>query len=188
MGTISKVPVAWNGSPVVGGGFSVLYCTENGEHALMAAFRAMMSTAASAFPSELQWTFSASGVTIDETSGDVDGDWVDATPVSALNAGGSGTWVNGVGTRVKWTTGAVYEGRHVVGSTFLVPLLANAYEGAGNIQSTYLATLSGAINTFVGAAGLRVYSRPRTGVDGLSFAVNGFSLPDKVSWLRGRRT
>lgn len=165
-----------------------MYCTEGGEHALMAAFRAMMVTASTAFPSELQWTFPTSGVTINEATGDVDGDWADGTPVGALTAGGSGTWVNGVGTRVKWTTGAVFDGRHVVGSTFLVPLLASAYEGAGNIQAAYLSTLSGAANTFVGAAGLRIWARPRGLTAGQSFAVNGYSLPDKVSWLRGRRT
>lgn len=188
MGTISRVPIAWNGSPVVGGGYSVLHCTVNGEHDLMAAFRAMFNTAAAAFPDQLQLTFPTSGVTIDETTGDVNGDWVDASPVTAVNGSAGVTWVNGVGVRIKWTTGAVYDGRHVVGSTFMVPLFASAYEGAGNIIGSTITLLSGAANTFVAAAGLRVYSRPRPGVNGLSFAVNGYNVPDKVSWLRGRRT
>lgn len=188
MGTISRVPIVWSGSPVVGGGFSVLHCTVNNEHDLMAAFRAMMVSVSTAFPTELQITFPTAGQTIDETSGEVNGDWVDGTPVAATGGGTSQAWANGVGLRIKWTTGAVYEGRQVVGSTFMVPLILNAYEGAGNITSSFLSTFSGAATTFVAAAGLRIYSRPRPGVDGLSFAVNGTNVPDRVSWLRGRRT
>lgn len=188
MGTISRVPIAWNGSPVVGGGVSVLHCTVNGEHDLMAAFRVMVASLATAFPVELQWSFPTAGLTIDETSGDVNGDWTDDTPVAPVAGATSQTWANGVGLRVKWTTGAVYAGRHVTGSTFFVPLIVGTYEGAGNLTGATISTFSAAATTFVAAAGLRIYSRPRLGVVGLSFAVNGTNVPDRVSWLRGRRT
>lgn len=188
MAVISKVPVAWNGSAVVGTGYSVLYCMAGDEHALMTAFRALLSTCANSFPNQLQWTFPTSGVQLNDTNGTVVGDWADGSPVSSLTGGAVTTWVNGVGLRIKWSTGGVHDGEFVTGSTFMVPLIAAAYEGAGNIDSGTLSTMTGALTTFVATATLVIWARPKPGVDGAAIAVSGFNLPDRVSWLRSRRT
>lgn len=188
MATASRVLVAWNGAPVVGGGVSVLHCTPGDEHALMSAFRTFFSTMAGAFPAGLQWTFPPAGVTINEDDGSVNGSWSDSSPLAALPATGPVTWANGVGLRIKWTTNFTFQGRQVVGSTFMVPLIISAYEGAGNILDGSITSFTTAATTLVAADVLRVYARPRAGVDGVSFPVFGTTVPDRVSWLRGRRT
>lgn len=188
MATISRVIVAWNGSPVVGGGVSVLHCNEGDEHGLMSAFKTMLTTVQGAFPTSLQWTFPPAGVTIDEASGHVNGSWTDATPVTPLAGISAVTWANGVGIRIKWTTAFVFEGNHVVGSTFMVPVITSNYEGAGNIVDSAITLFQGAATTLATASLLRVYCRPRPGINGDSFPVSGAVVPDRVSWLRGRRT
>ena len=154
----------------------------------MAAFRAMCVSFGGSFPSLLQWSFPTAGATIDVESGDLNGGWIDSSPVASVAGLAADTWANGVGTRVKWTTGAVHNGHVVVGSTFLVPLRLAAYEGSGNIGSTYLTQLQGAVTTFAANAQLRIYARKTVDTLGASYAVNAGTVPDRVSWLRGRRT
>lgn len=188
MSELSRVPVAWSGAGVVGGGFSVLHCTVNDEHALMSAFRTFLNAINGNFPTSVSWSFPTSGPIITQEDGELADAWVDPVPVLGAGGASANTWVNGVGLRVKWTTGSFYNGRAVVGSTFLVPLQVLAYEGSNNIVDANRAAILAAATTFVAAAGLRIYSKPREGVLGQSFAVNGCEVPDRVSWLRGRRT
>jgi len=165
-----------------------MHCAPGDEHALMAAFRTFLSSSIAMFPTGLQWTFPPAGVKIDELTGDVTGAWTDGSPVSALSATAAGTWANGVGIRVKWTTGVVHGGHHVSGSTFLVPILTGNYEGAGNILDVAINGVQTAATTMVGAGVLQVWSRPSGGTPGFGFPVTGAVVPDRVSWLRGRRT
>lgn len=172
---------------------SVLHCTPGNEHALMTAFRVFLDTCKTSFPTGLQWSFPTGGVVIEEETGDVVSSWSDGTPVAALAAAGASTWANGVGVRVKWRTNFTFQGRKVVGSTFLVPLVVGVYEGAGNITDATISFFNVAIATFVATDTLRVYARPRpiaggTIADGVSFPVFSGECPDRVSWLRGRRT
>lgn len=173
---------------MVGGGVSVLHCTVGGEHDLMSAFRAFLNTIVNMFPSGLQWSFPPAGQVLTQENGEVADTWVDSSPVSPLTGGSVATFTNGVGIRVKWVTAAIHDGEHVVGSTFLVPITVLNYEGAGNISDASISAVQAAATTFVAAAGLRIYARPKPGVDGASYAVNGAVVPDKVTWLRGRRT
>mgnify|MGYP003585719623 CR=1 FL=1 len=188
MSQVPRVATVWSGTPVVGGGVSVMYCTVGGEGSLQSAYRTFLDSIKTLMPSSLQWTFPGAGPIINQESGHLESAWSNGTPPAALAGTNAGQWANGVGVRIKWTTGAFYGGRAVVGSTFIVPLVINAYEGAGNITSAYLTSLQSAATTFVAAAGLRVYCKPRTGLVGQSFAVNGAIVPDAVSWLQGRRT
>lgn len=188
MSQISRVVTQWTGSPVVGGGVTVMHCTVGGEHGLMSAYRSFLDTIKASFPTGLQWTFPPAGPIITQENGELADAWVDGSPVAPLAPTALGTWVNGVGIRVKWTTGAFYGGRAVVGSTFLLPVLSGSFEGAGNILNGTISDVQTAATTFVAAAGLRIYCRPRPGLVGQSFAVNGAVVPDQVSWLRGRRT
>lgn len=188
MPTLSKVLVSWSGSAVVGGGVSVFYCNEGDEATTVAALHTFYNAIRSAFPNTLQWTFPTSGDTLDELSGTKVGAWSGAGAV-AVTGDGSGTYANGVGCRVIWPTIGVIGGRSVVGSTFLAPLVIGTYEGSGNIQSATLSFLvPAAVALGTTANGIRVYSRKSVDHGGISFPVLTGDVPDKVSWLRSRRT
>lgn len=187
MSQVSRVVTTWTGTPVIGGGATVMHCTVGDEHALMTAFRAMLDSIKASFPTGIQWTWPSAGTILTQENGELSGSWSDSSPPAALSSTGGALYAAGVGARVKWTTGAYYHGHQVVGSTFLVPITTANYEGAGNIDGTVLALWNSAVATFVAAAGLRIYSRPSSEGDGQSFAVNGGSVPDYVSWIRSRR-
>lgn len=173
---------------MIGSGVSVVYSAVGDEHALMNAFRTFFVAVTGNFPSSLTWSFPTAGSVIDESNGVLQSSWTDSSPVASTGGSSANTWVNGVGTRVKWTTGAFHGGRRIVGSTFMVPLQINAYEGNGNIVGTNLAQFQSAGNALAASGYLLVWSKPRTGLTGAAVPVTGCEVPDKVSWLRGRRT
>lgn len=188
MVAVSEVPITWEGTPVVGGGVSVLHCAFGDEHDLMTGFRAMLNTIKASFPTGIQWTFPGGGAVLNEANGDLDSAWVDPSPPAALAATGGLLYAPGVGARIKWDTGAFHNSHRVVGSTFLVPVTTANFEGAGAIDNTVLALWQGAVNTFVALGKLTIWSRPKPDSVGAQFTVASGQVPDAVSWLRGRRT
>ena len=188
MTQLSRVPITWSGGPVVGGGFTVLHCSVGDEHSLMTAFRTFLNGVTGNFPTTLTWSFPPAGPIINQETGELEGSWSDGAAPASLSGLSANTWVNGVGLRVKWTTGFFHNGHQIVGASFMVPLQINAYEGSGNIVATNLTQFQTAGNTFAGTLALRIWSRGRTTGDGVSAPVSGCVVPDKVSWLRGRRT
>lgn len=188
MAAISELVVTWAGSPVVGGGVSVFYCSQGDEATALAALRTFYSAVNNYLPSGLQWTFPGSGDVLSEVTGGLEGAWSAAAP-APVTAIGSGTWANGVGLRIKWRTNGFKNGRRVTGATFMVPLVLTSYEGAGNIIGTTITafqTPATALATTVN--GIRIWSRPdelHTG--GIAYPTVGAIVPDLVSWLRSRR-
>lgn len=188
MPTCSRVVIAWSGQAVVGGGVSVLHCAVGDEHALMTDFRAFLNTTTGNFPNQLTASFPSAGTTINEADGQTNGAWSDPSPPASITGASANTWANGVGLRVKWTSSTFHNGHRIVGATFMVPLQINAYEGAGNIVTVNLGQFQTAGNTLVAAGHLRIYSRDTGLHDGVSVQALGCDVPDRVSWLRGRRT
>ena len=96
----------------------------------------------------------------------------------------------GVGARVEWITGVVFNGRRVRGRTFLVPLAKSRFEGPGMLTSGCVSVLQAAASALVSATDLRIWSRPSgaPGALGGSALVSAAVVPDQVSWLRSRRT
>lgn len=188
MPTLSVIPVAWTGAPVVGPSFSVLHCAAGDESGAVTAFRAFFNGVASTLATGVQITFPTAGQTIDELSGQVNGVWTVGS-VAAVSGSGGAAFTNGVGLRVKWLTIGITNGRKVTGSTFLVPISNPNFEGAGNITAAALSVVSGAAATLAGTPNaLRIYSRPAPGHGGISYPTVGSNVPDQVSWLRSRRT
>lgn len=188
MPTLSRVIFGWAGAPVVGPSASVFHCNAGDEATLIAAVNTFFNAVRGQFPTGITWSAPVSGETIDELSGHVNGAW-SAGASGPVTSNGANTWANGVGVRVQWPTIGIVGGRHVVGATFLVPMMTSSYEGAGNITAAVLSTL----NTAVVALGttpnaLRIYSRPAPGRGGSSYPTLTGQVPDKVSWLRSRRT
>src|SRR4029453_3534249 len=82
--------------------------------------------------------------------------------------GGAGTHVvQGAGGRVVWNTNGIFKGRRVRGSTFMVPLVADYWEGANAISSVATGNWATAAAALIAAVPtLAVWSRPSGGVAG----------------------
>lgn len=116
------------------------------------------------------------------------------TPPSPLTMTG-GSYAAGVGSRLRWATDGIKNGRRVVGTTFVVPLTVANYESNGTLianavlgQTNAGSTLLGSLNAI--GTPLAIWSRPTTqgGSDGALHPVTGVSVPDRVSWLSTRRS
>jgi hypothetical protein len=200
MGTLlSRVRVGWTGPAVVGPGVSTFYTSSAAGTALATGLYTFFQNVTSAFPNlAITWDIPNHGEVIDDATGELAGSWTGGTARSSIAASPNATWVSGVGARMVWTTGAVTRGRAVRGSTFLVPLQTSAYESAGMIVGSFL-TLFNAQAALLIAADPQfcVWERPvfdRSGPvpvrthDGGHAAITSGAVPDRVSWLRSRRT
>jgi hypothetical protein len=79
----------------------------------------------------------------------------------------------------------------VRGTTFVVPIMAASYQSDGTIDNGVVTAVQSAAQTLgvTGANPLVIYSRPSTAHPvGQQQTVTGATVPDKVSWLRSRRT
>lgn len=186
---LNRLRIRWEGEGVVGPGLTTLYGTGFVAATLPSAAASLFTTLASRFPSGLKWVVPDGGDVIDEATGSLIGAW-GTTSETTINAAGSTTFAQGVGLRAVWDTGTIRGGRRVRGSTFFCPLLTTQYENDGTISSTTLTAFEGAAGAYLSALGgeARVWSRPRTGLAGAGVEVTGVTIPDKVSWLRSRRT
>jgi hypothetical protein len=156
-----------------------------GADELEAFFLAIQGTV----PLGVQWSIPSSGDLMESTTGDLVGTWSDPGTGGTVTSNGPAGFTNGVGTRIVWGTSGLFGGRRVRGSTFIVPLTVGAYEGAGNITSTVMGTLQTAANALVGTATpWVVWSRPTPTLTGEVNEITSASVPDRVSWLRTRRT
>lgn len=188
MANLARVRVEWTGTPVVGSGVSTFYFDEaaTGYPADLSTF---FDTIKGRIPIGVTIRIPSNGDLIDVASGELTGTWSEAGG-SVVVCSGTGNYAAGVGARSKWRTSGIKNGRRVVGSTFLCPLTTGAYDSDGTILAAVLSTLSGATTALVTAVGtdMKIYSRPVAGSGGQASTVVSGEVPDKVSWLRSRRT
>lgn len=185
---LARMRVTWTGSTVVGGGVSTFYSTvpTSGFKTAVAAF---FTAVAGLVPTTCTWTIPSSGDTINDDSGDLSGTWSEAGADSTVVSTLAGAYPNGVGARVVWRTSGIRGGRRVTGSTFIVPLASGSFQADGTLTDANVTTIKNAATTLLGAVPLRIFSKPHPGTDdGLSSPVISVTVPDKVTWLRSRRT
>lgn len=188
MPNLSVLVFTWTGPPVVGPGATVLHCQEGDENATITAANTFFNAVKGLMPAGITISAPVSGNVLDELSGHVVGSWSAGASGPTVTTGFN-IFVNGVGLRVKWPTIGIVGGRRVVGSTFLVPLSTESYEGAGNLTAATLTTARAAAVAFgTSASAPRIYSRPTSSHGGISFPTLTGDVPDLVSWLRSRRT
>lgn len=186
MATIERYRVAWTGftgSP----GVSTFYYFGSIDPA--SALRTMFNAIGVYLPISVRLSFPTSGDTIDDTTGKVNGTF-SASSVSDVVGQDAGVFAAPVGALLRWRTGTVINGRKVRGETFIVPLVASAFQTDGSLGSTPLAALQAAVTTYVGtAAGLAqvIYRRPGSVGGAGHVAVTGGTVPDKAVVLRSRR-
>jgi hypothetical protein len=175
---------------VTGGGVSTFYTEGDPLQLQLAAKTFFAGTLLSAVPVGTTFTVPASGETLDSANGSLTGGWAAGTAQTTSATGSSG-FAGGVGTRVVWETGQVVGGRRVRGSTYLVPLIVSMYDTDGTIVNSVRANLETAAQAMIVALGddMVVWSRNTSGQsDGAISTISSARVPDKVSWLRSRRT
>lgn len=167
---------------------TVLYTSAFGGD-LAAGFKNLIDAWEGWLPSGLTVSYPTTGDILDSATGTLTGVWT-GDPLTASAVGGPANHAQGVGTRIKWETGIVHDGRKVSGSTYMVPLCSNVYDTDGTLATGALSGMLAAAQTF--QSGLDgefgIWTRPKGGAGGVFSTVKAASVPDKVSWLRSRRT
>lgn len=198
MATLARVKVGIVGAGAIGGGSSTFYTSSSDPAVFHAALRVFWLACATHIAAGSTITFAGAGDTIDEATGEINGSWSGTPPANIITAGSS-NWAAGVGCRVVWTTAGITRGRRVKGSTYVVPLGGNLYDGTGSIADGARSAIdaAAAVLRASDSGSMRIYTRPTTvekppgtftDYVGKSQAVTGSTVPDVVSWLRSRRT
>lgn len=173
---------------MTGPGVSTLYFEEGGS-GFAAATRGLFDTFKTYIPAGATITVEGGGEIINPATGDLVGTWTEAG-VAPVVGGATGVYTQGVGMRVVWKTAGVAGNRRVQGSTFMVPVAATLLDLEGTWSTTGLTLLATAATSVVTASTnvLSVWSRPAPGRAGSAFPVTEAVIPDRVTWLRSRRT
>lgn len=188
MPNVFRMRIPWTGPAVTGPSVTTLYAdpTVTGFSAAVVDF---FTTLAPLLPVGVSITVPGEGDQLDVATGELSGVWSDGGGGTVVG-GFSQFWAQGVGARIVWNTAGISGGRRVRGSTFIVPLTVNSYDGAGGLMAGTVTTLTSAADGFILGMGgaFVVYSRPKPTEAGALWPVSSRTIPDAVSWLRSRRT
>lgn len=189
MATVKRMRVDLTGSPVVGASVMTLYMTGTTAAGWPAAVKTWLTGLVASVPSGLNFVVPNSGDELDAATGSLTGVWTAAGGGTVTGTGG-GSFVLGTGFRVVWNTAGIVNGRRVRGSTFIVPIASGNFTGSGALDDTFVANQQAAANTLLTSAppNMVVWSRPTATRLGSAIAITSASVPDKVSWLRSRRS
>lgn len=186
MPNIARIPVVWTGLTALPG-VSVFYWDFSTASDVSELF-SFFDTIKNRFPTGLSWQIPGSGDEIDDATGALNGSWLATGSGTVTATGGTSSYAAGVGARVRWRTSGIFNGRRVVGSTFLAPLLGSAFDTDGTITSAVLSDLQGAADTLAANGGVVIWSRPSPGgSNGESNPVVSAQVPDRATALRSRR-
>lgn len=179
---LKRVRVAWTGW--VGGPGVSTFLFETEQAPPLADLRTMFAAWAPIIPSGITLTIEPTGQVISSTTGKGVSAWA-ATAPTPIGCTGTGGYAAPAGAYVSWRTGAFINGREVRGKTFIVPLVAGAYDAAGTILDQNRTVVENAAKTFIAAGGstMRVFSRRDFGVANVTDA----KVPDKVVIMTSRR-
>lgn len=118
-------------------------------------------------------------------------------PTPQAGTAAAGPFAGGSGACVTWKTGSIYNGRRVIGRTFLVPLF-NCFDSDGTLNSTAITAITTAATGLIGASGAELAVWAKTFVQqgdppkpvqigGQAFPVTSHVVKDMASQLRSRR-
>lgn len=185
MPDIVRVRVEWNGLTGLPGISTFYVGTTDADISELVAFYTAIK---GLWTTGLTWTIPNTGDVLDVASGALTGTHIFTGGGSVVSSGGTGAYAAGVGARVRWLTGAVKNGRRVVGTTFLTHMKTTEFDSSGTINGTTLTTLQTAAAALVASGSpWQVYSRPVNGAGGTAHAFNAATVPDKVAWLTTRK-
>lgn len=189
MAQMQRLRVSWSGPGVTGPGLSTFYTSTAGPLGIADDVLAFFQGQALAFPTNLTITVPSGGDLIEDTTGGLAGTWNEPGTGGTFTGTGTGDYPQGVGMQIRWRTGGIVAGRRVVGSTFICPIMSAIFAADGTIDNVTVASVQAAGTALIAAhPDLRIWSRPKGPRVGSSHAVETAVVPDRVSWLRSRRT
>lgn len=158
---MNEILINWNVTNTRGG-TSVLY-TEAGT-GVVATQRAQIafffSDTARLFANTTTATVATQGRVIEDTTGQLIGDWSDSSPVTMQGTGTNPPVQNSSQALMRLNTGLISEGRRIKGRWFLPGFSAATSEG-GELNGDAQDELASAAGGMVANGGLLVWSRPR---------------------------
>lgn len=189
MTTLARARVVWGGSAIDGAGVSTFYSVGAGS-GLAAALEDFFASISDGFPPSVNWQIPASGDLIDDNTGSITGGWSGGPGTTVVGDSTSNLYVRGVGLRLVWQTDGITSGRRVKGTTYMVPVVKEVYDTDGTISTTAIEAYTTNAQAFLTAmAGdLVILTRLTPAHSGTSHEVTGVQVPDKVAWLRTRKT
>lgn len=201
MATVYKVRAVWSGFQGAPGYTNLCFsdlATDAARNAAGAAVKALFTGIASNLATTWSITVQPEVTEWDVATGQLTGASAMTTPptpqvgstVATAYAGGSGACIT-------WKTGAIFNGRRVVGRSFMVPLLA-AFDVDGTIGAATLAALQSSANAYVAATGAdacvwaKQFTKPTDGttpvqIGGTVASITSATIKDMASQLRSRR-
>lgn len=186
--TLARVRCSWQnwpGSP----GVSTFYLDPAPSQASIDSIRSFFNAFQSILPAGLTINVPNSGDEIEETTGALSGVWSVPTVPLATTGTGAGAYAGNAGAVVHWLTEGIAGKRRIRGRTFLVPLIASAFDATGAISTSTLSTISNAATSLVAANPglLNVWVRPIPGRTGLQHSISQVRVPRLAVSLRSRR-
>lgn len=165
---------------------------------LIAPLRAFFLSLVTAIPEDVSIQVESAGDAIEDTTGDLTGDWSD-TPVLPVDGTVTGPYAAPAGMLVDWLTGTILDGHRVKGRTFIVPSVS--FDTDGSVLDATRTAFQANADTFIAAASgnLAVWHRPRaakaaegthkaiTAHAGGHAVVTSAKWSDQVVVLRSRR-
>lgn len=193
-----RLRVPLTGAGLAGPGVTTFYALDTSP-GFPAAVHSLLAAFAGSMPNNVSWDVPNGGDVIDPATGEIGETWTDGTVPARITGSGSGPFSMGVGGQVRWRTSGVVGRRRVVGSTFIVPLSGGAYQADGTLLDTVVSAWNTACANYVTAAPYAlVWSRPKAAQPlhvpplparaGTTHLIGSGYAPDRVSWLRSRRT
>lgn len=188
MATIARVRAIWSGTGVVGEGVSTFYF-DQADSGFISAVHGAMTGWRTVITNNVTIQVENSGDLLDDATGALAGTYTEAA-VAPVVCTGTSSYAAGVGARVRWRTSGIVNGRRQIGSTFVVPLGTGFYDGDGTLTGTAITALNLGITNMLtpGTCQPLIWHRPSGGSGGSSAPVISGDVPDRVSWLRSRRT
>lgn len=184
---MKRIKVEWTGTGVEGPGLSVMHFQDLlTPSSVTSRVNAFFAVAGIFLPVGTTVRVPNGGDVIDPTTGELTGTW-GSSGATEHEGDTEGAYAGGVGLRCVWQTGAIRGGRRVRGSTFICPIGAVCYDVDGTLTTATVDAMQTAASNLAGV-GMAVWSRPRPGLAGAEVQVSSALVPDKVSWLRSRRT
>lgn len=186
---MDQVQVSWSGASM-GTGLSVFYFQTGTAATHLPALHDFFAQYAGAAPAGLSIRVPGSGLQMG-LDGKVTGQWTGTAPAAIPGTVTGTSYAAGVGARIRWYTGTVVHGHRVVGSTFLLPLAVGNFQTDGSLMDATVNVFQTAANALVTAANgdFGIWTRPtKTGLPGAFSSVSSAACPDRVSWLKTRRT
>lgn len=196
MADLFRVRVGWSGV-IAGPGLTTFYTNAT---PVVAGFKALFTTEASAFPPGITWTIFGSGDIINDADGVLTGAWGAGGDLTEVSTGSSANVAPQAGAIIKWSSTTILDGHRVSGRTFLVPLVTSNYIGSV-LATAFRNTLQTAATALVSsqASHLCLWHRPRVAKPatatspavsarpGGTAIITGATVPSKPATLNSRR-